>query len=409
MTSSFELHSFVKQPRVIYSFFVVIAVITFYDAINFDFLLYDDQNYVNELINNDKGIMHLLKWGLGSIVNANWSPVTLISLIVDYKLYGDFAGGYHITNLIIHVLNTFLVFSIFNSITTSKAKGFLIATIFLLHPLNVEAFAWISERKGVLAAFFMLAATRLYLNYLASKSVKYYILAIGLFLLSLMSKAVFVTLPFILIFIEYSFLKKITDVDSHGIKKILINQTPFFLASLLVGIATLYAHSVSGALYSNDVYTINEKIVKTFIVIPIYIRQIFYPVDLYAPYMMYTPEKYEFYLAVTLTLSVSIAAIYYAKKIPCLFFGWFSFLILSLPILGLVQSGFNMHADRYMYIPAIGIYYILVVTIMNFMEKYAIKNSIKLTSYSLLLLLLCLRLTFSSATGGTLSHYSITH
>lgn len=366
----------ILNNKTIFILLTLFTVIVYHGAIHHEFILYDDQVYLNAITNNDKGFWHLFSWAFTSTVNANWHPLTLISLAIDYKIYGLNAGGFHITSVILHLFNAFLIFLISRLLLKNSVQGFLIATIFLVHPVNVEAVAWIAERKGVLGAFFALLTIYFYLLYAAKTSWRYFFASMLFFLASLMSKAVFVTLPLLLVVIDI-YINTI-DGKSLGllfIRRSILRQTPLLFISLIIGFVTIHAHGSTDALGVNELFTVWTRISKAIAFFPVYLGQLFYPVELAIPYPYRIPTTLEITSGLFILLSISILAIMYRRRTPLLFLGWFWYLLLLLPVSGLLQSGYFSHADRYAYLPLVGVIIFTTGFISLVTARYGFKKT----------------------------------
>lgn len=372
--------------------FIILSILAFViygDSISHEFVHYDDHVFVKALINNQSDFFTTIVWAFSNNVNSNWHPLTILSLVIDYQLYGTNAGGFHVTNVILHLLNSILIFMIVRNLVDKKTAIF-VAIIFIAHPLNVEPTAWVSERKGVLGAFFALVSILMFLKYKLTYEKRYYLFSIFTFLLSLMSKAVFVTLPFIFVILDvYLNLIARKEVTRRIILTSLFESLPFLFISLIIGIVTIFMHQQSGALGVNTLYPIDVRIAKAIATTPIYLKQFIYPVGLYLPYPYILPTSAEVLTGLTILFGFTILSVRYLKNLPELFLGWFWFLILIIPVSGILQSGFHSHADRYAYMPLIG----LIIFIVVFITKQATKFKIKHYTLNFILILIAIFLT----------------
>lgn len=371
-------HEILTNNKIVFLLLTLLAIVIYHDAVSHDFILYDDQLYLYPIINNESDLFSMIAWAFASNVNSNWHPITVISLIIDYKLYDLNPAGFHVTSISLHIFNSFLVFLIVK-LLTNKNIALIVAIVFVIHPLNVETTSWIAERKGILGAFFALTTIFMFMNYELSLRKRFYFIAITSFLLALMSKAVFVTLPFVLVTLDIYFNiiknKKITFIT---IRNSLIKVVPFLLVSLVVGLATISAHTQSGALGINTLYPLDVRILKAIATTPIYLKQLIYPIGLYLPYPFYVPSKIEIYSGLFILTIITLASLRYIKSSPTFFLGWFWYIILLLPVSGILQSGHHAHADRYAYLPMIGILIFVAVFISQKVNKLEInKNMMK--------------------------------
>ena len=384
---------YLANKVIVVSIIIFFALVIYYDAINHEFIIFDDQVYLEAIISNDSGLWSLVKFAFTSIVNSNWHPVTMVSLIIDYKIFGDNPGGYHITSVFLHVLNSFFVYLIFRLLTKNCIRSFLIATIFLLHPINVEVVAWIAERKGVIGAFFSLASIYAFINYRIRGKRKDYIICTFLFLAALMSKAVFVTLP-ILFFVIDIYLATINKIDLKRfyLLSIMKTQAPLLGVSLFFGVVTILAHTHSGALGAVEYVSWGARIAKAIAFTPVYLLQLLYPANLAIPYPYRVPSITTVLASLTIVTTLTVLALVFRKRLPYLFLGWFWYLVLLVPVSGVLQSGFHAHADRYAYLPLIGIIFFLVFFISEIIWRFHIKKYI----LAIIFLVLIATLTASS-------------
>ena len=376
--------NFALNNKLIFGLFFVLAFIVYHNAAYHEFIAYDDQVYLKSLINNDAGFWSLVKYSFSNIVNSNWHPLTMVSLVIDYEIYGVNAGGYHVTNLILHIFNAFIVYLIFSKLSDDRIKGIFVALIFLVHPINVEVVAWIAERKGVLGAFFALLSINAFVNYRQTGKRKELLITILSFAAALMAKAVFVTLPvlFVILDIYFGTINNI-DLKLKDLFKYIKTQIPLFIIALTFGLITIYAHTQSGALGAAEYVPWGMRIAKAIASIPVYLMQFFYPVDLAIPYPYKVPDIALTVFSIIVLCGSTFLAIVLRQKTPYLFLGWFWYLILLFPVSGILQSGFHAHADRYAYIPLIGIIYICAAFVSNVTARYRFKGYVAIASFLL--------------------------
>ncbi len=352
----------------------IVGIFLYQKVFFYDFVSYDDAIYIKALHHNISG-GNLLYWAFTNIVNNNWSPVTLLSFAVDYKIYGLNAGGYHATSVFLHCINAILVFLILNIIFEEKNKAYFISLLFLIHPLNVETVTWISERKGVLSAFFSLWALYFYLKIPYSYFKKtFYILALMSFILALLSKAVFVTLPFIFILVDW-YICKSKSIDFY-ISKSVYKTFLFFLISLLIGVITIRVHSASGAIVSEQINPLQYRLGNVTSSYIVYLKQLFYPFDLIVLYSYKIITGFMIFLNTVLITGIFYLVYINRRERKYLTFGIIWYTLLLLPVIGIVQSGYHAHADRYSYIPLIGIFIVTVYLLSELITKLNISTVI---------------------------------
>jgi Flp pilus assembly protein TadD len=272
--------------------------------------------------------------------------------MLDYKLYGLNAGGYHLTNLILHILSTLLLFWLFDRMTKEIWKSAFVAALFALHPLHVESVAWISERKDVLSAFFWMLTLCLYVYYTEKPVIRRYLLVIFSFVLALMSKPMVVTLPVIMILLDYWPLKRLESQKGNLILWQLKEKIPFFALSVIISIITIYAQHNLSKKFIPLIYRITNAPVY----FVSYLQKISWPNDMAFIYPM--SEQISFWHtfgALLLIIFISIFVVMTVKRLPYLFVGWLWYAITILPVLGIVNAGLYWIHDLYTYLPSIGI------------------------------------------------------
>ena len=329
-------------------------------ALFFQFLLYDDNNYIYENPHLQLGLsLHFLKWAFTTFYFSGWTPLTWLSWALDWKLYGLWPGGYHLTNIIFHAANSWLVFILFSRMTGAIGKSFLIAAIFAWHPVAVESVAWISERKDVLSTFFILLSLLQYAAYVKSKEQTIggtnkntnFILCFVFFILSLLCKSMYVTFPIILILFDFWPLARKEKWLPRIVEKI-----PFILFSAEVGYITLRAATSGGAVKSADSFPLFIRAAKIAQTYWDYIFLYLWPAKLsiFYPYLNDTNAIQA--LAVSLFFLILTGVLFFRrKKIPALWVGWCLFVISLMPVIGMIPIGAHWIACRYLYWAATGL------------------------------------------------------
>ncbi len=333
---------------------LIITFIAFYPCLKNGFVNWDDDKYVIE----NSAIKFLSAENTNKILTSffagNYQPLTILSYLPDYRFFRLNPAGYHLTNLILHLFNCLLVFWLIVMISGRVSVAFIVSVFFGVHPLHVESVAWISERKDALYAAFFLGAIICYLKYLREeRKLKYYLFSIFLFVLSLLSKSMAITLPLVLLLIDYLLHRK------HD-KYMFIDKVPFFLLSLIFGIIAVYSQNSGGALiYHGSHYFLATFTTLSYCII-FYLNKIFIPVKLSCLYPYYgagKPLSSLFFPAMFIILF--LAAVFSGKYTKKFIFGGAFFVIIMLPVLQIIPLGETIVADRYTYISSIGIFYIL--------------------------------------------------
>lgn len=353
----------IKDEKIFCAVLLFSTLLIYLKVIYFDFVNFDDPNYI--LINDHifNGLRwENIKWAFASFYSTNWHPLTWISHSLDVYFYGLHPAGHHVTNVIFHSVNTLLVFYYFREMTGHNWRSFILAGFFALHPLHVESVAWVSERKDVLSAFFWLLTMILHARFVQTNRYKYYYLSLLFFILGLLAKPMVVTLPFVLVLLEIWPLNRITFEERSKtldqIKSSLWEKTPFFILSSISCVITFLAQDRGGAVINFNYLPYFERITNSLTSYVRYIMKIFWPDNLALQYPHPgTDIDYVFLLlSIVILAAVSITVCRFIKTKPFLFSGWFWFLGTLVPVIGLVQVGSQAMADRYTYIPSIGIF-----------------------------------------------------
>ncbi len=330
-------------------------------SVRFTAVNYDDPIYVLYVYKRAADGLGLDDLGnlLIDIVNANWHPVTLVSFYLDYYVHGLSAGGMHLHNGLLHVLNTFLVFLLVRRLVPGRDFVHLFtATLFALHPVNVGAVGWIAERKGLLSATFAFLSMLQYLRYRERGQRGALAASIVLFTLSVLSKATSVVLPVALILVDwYRYGDPLVPRRRADLARALRNKWIYFAIALVVGLLTVRAHGMSGALSTTDVMTLYVRIGNFLLSLPAYFRMLLLPKDFafYYPFVR-DPALLPVAASALFMVAVTVAAIAVRRRFPHLLFAVLWMLIWLAPLSGIVKSGPHFLADRYMYIAALGLF-----------------------------------------------------
>ncbi len=309
-------------------------------------------------------------WAFQTGYAANWHPLTWLSLMLDAQLFGTGAAGPHLTNVLLHAANTVLLFLLLSRLTGAHWRSALVAALFALHPLHVESVAWVSERKDVLSGLFFMLTLLMYARYAQSNlasgksafTCRDYWLGVLFFALGLMSKPMLVTLPFVLLLLDWWPLNRFEpltpDAQRQTILRLVLEKLPFLLLAFASAVITLAVQK--GAVQSLVHISLGIRAVNATVSYVRYLHKMFWPVNLAIPYPH--PGYWPFWLlclcAVAL-LATSLAVIRFRRQCPFLVTGWFWYLMMLVPAIGLVQVGMQSMADRYTYLPLIGIFIML--------------------------------------------------
>lgn len=370
----------------------LITFIVYLPALRNGFVNWDDHHYVLENPIMQSFDLQFLKWSLTAAVGALWHPLTLISLASDYAVFGLNQWGYHLTNIIFHTLNTVLVFILvgqlleYGGFRVNKAdKGPLIAgtataLLFGIHPLHVESVAWISERKDILCAFFYLSSLIAYLKYTSYRDSKrpiFYITSIIFFIMALMSKPMAISLPIVLLILDFYPLKRLRTGRAIDIK-IWIEKLPFFVLGLLSSIAALWIHNVDSGLVSLEALPFIARIfivVRTYI---FYLLKMLLPNNLAPLYPLPIKINYfdlEYILSFIVLLLLASFCLWSLKRNRGYTAVWLYYLVTLIPVIGIIKVGDQAAADRYTYLPSIGPFLLAGLAIAALLGKYTARRN----------------------------------
>lgn len=366
-------------------FILVSSIIAYGRILENSFINFDDTAYITENNHIKSGInLKSIRWAFTSVVSGNWHPLTLISHTLDWSLFGEKASGHHLINLLLHMGSVLILFFFLNRTTKTTWPSFFAAAFFALHPLRVESVAWASERKDVLSIFFGMASIYFYALYTERSKFSSYLFCFALFALSLMAKPMMVTLPFVLLLLDYwplgrysgetNFQSKSPDGSGHILWK---EKIPFFLLAIVISFVTFWSQEKFGVVVPLEDWPIPGRLFNIVIAYVSYLGKIFWPVDLAVFYPFERPFIVQqifnniFFLAV-----ITFLALYYIREKPFLFVGWFWYLGTLIPVIGLVQVASQSMADRYTYFPSIGIAIFLTWGISSLISNKIIKNFI---------------------------------
>ena len=352
----------------IYFALTVSALLVFWQVRNFDFIGYDDNNYVYENPHVLNGLtFDNIIWAFTTGHAANWHPLTWLSLMLDCQLFGPSPAGFHLTNLFFHIANTLLLFLVLKQLTNAIWQSAFVAALFALHPLHVESVVWVAERKDVLSTFFWLLAMLAYVRYVRQPNAARYLLVLLIFALGLMAKPMLVTLPFVLLLLDYwPFQRKIS-------RRLLAEKIPFFALSVISSVITFLVQRSSGAVSDIDTLSLNNRIANALLSYAEYMGKMLWPINLAAFYPFNPAASFPFWQTAAcalLLLGISVFVVYLGRNQRYLFLGWFWFVVTLVPVIGIVQVGRQAYADRYTYIPYIGLFIMLAWSLPQLLSKW---------------------------------------
>ncbi len=357
----------------------LLTIALFLPVINFDFVNYDDGDYVKANRDVQQGFTpDAIRWAFTTGHAANWHPVTWLSHMLDFQMFGNDPGFHHMTSVFFHALNAVLLFFLVRKWTGALWRSAFIAAIFAFHPVHVESVAWVSERKDVLSGFFCLLTMLFYTRYAmkriaGEKGALDYIIAILLFAIGLMSKPMLVTLPFVLLLIDLWPLQRVAG-GPQGPRDnlwLVLEKLPFLVMAAASSVITFFVQRVGGAVASMESLSLPLRINNAFVSYWRYVEKIFWPNDLAILYPH--PHSWPWWqvaLSIAFIVGSMIIATWQWRRRPYLFVGFLWFVGTMVPVIGLVQVGIQSMADRYTYIPSIGLSIAVVWLISEFVVRW---------------------------------------
>jgi tetratricopeptide (TPR) repeat protein len=403
---------FAIDRKIVICLILVLSIFAVYGNVrHYGFINYDDIGYVvrNDHVKSGLTIKGLI-WSFQTSYFCNWHPLTWISHMVDVEFYGMVAGGHHLTNVFFHIANTLLLFILLSRMTAALWPSAFVATLFALHPLHVESVAWVAERKDVLSTFFGLLSLISYVQYTQQRSRRGYMLALLFFILGLMAKPMLVSLPFLLLLLDYWPLER---VEFHGrfhlqpsggvagIYFLVVEKLPFFVFTAASCIVTYYAQQSGGAVMPIDAHPMGIRVASAVVSYVAYIGKMFWPVNLAILYPLSDSfTVWQVGAAAALLLGVSLGVLTQIRQRPYLAVGWFWYVGTLVPVIGLVQVGSQAMADRYTYIPLIGLFVMIAWGAPEVFGRWRLKPVFLTCSAGIAIL------TLMILTHGQIRHWS---
>ena len=361
----------------------VVTLAIYAQVIGHQFITLDDPTYIQENSMVNHGLTRAgLAWAFTTFHVANWHPLTWISHMVDCQLFGMNAGGHLLVNALIHAANTLLVFWFLLRTTHARWPSALVAALFALHPLHVESVAWASERKDTLSTFFGLLSLIAYVRYVeAPSSIRYVWTAITL-ALGLLAKPMLVTWPFVMLLLDYWPLGRWQSAKSKAqekkLIKLILEKIPLFILVAASAVITLIAQSRGGAVRTLAHEPLALRLSNTLVSYAKYLLLTFWPNDL-AVYYPLAPggiPGWQIVGAAFLLIGITAFCFLQRKIRPYLILGWLWFLGTLVPVIGLVQVGGQTMADRYFYVPSIGLFVALVFGLADLVKSWRVAPSL---------------------------------
>ncbi len=363
-----------SRPRFIALLLAFATLLVYLPAGRFSFINYDDTDYVTENSFVKNGLTGTdIHWAFTTFHAGNWHPLTWLSHMLDCQFFGPNAGGHHFVSVLWHALNVMLLFLWLTQLTARMGPALFIAALFAWHPLHVESVAWIAERKDVLSTFFALLTLLAYTRYAQNHERRFLWLALIAFALGLLAKPMLVTLPCVLLLLDYWPLQRLIPF-----KKALLEKVQFFALTVISCVVTFIAQHRGEAVASLTNVTLRYRLENAPLAVMGYLGKLFMPVDLCVLYPLreHIP-LWQVVLAILVLIVISVVAWNWRGKRPYFLMGWLWFLGTLMPVIGLVQVGSQAMADRYMYIPSIGFFIAMVFLLAEWAERMQTPRAIE--------------------------------
>ena len=417
----------IKHRDILVCLFLVMATLAVYWQVqNYDFVNFDDNIYIIENYHVQRGLTtENIIWAFtdGTLISNYWHPLTWISHILDFQLYGMNAGGHHLTNLLFHIANTLILFLVINKMTGHLWRSGFVAALFALHPLHVESVAWVAERKDVLSTFFWMLTMWAYSRYAAKPKFNKYFVALIFFVMGLMSKPMLVTLPFVLLLMDFWPLGRLQlgqeikeghiKVQKSSALHLVVEKIPFFALTAIASVAAYITQRKGGAVPAMDFDLLKMQTANAIVSYVSYIGKMIWPGKLavYYPHPGMLPV-WQVVGAGLLIACVSVFGVWKWRKFPYFTFGWFWFLGTFVPVIGFVKIGKFLMADRYTYVPLIGIFIIIAWGVPELVAHWR-HREIWLTTLATVLLSILIVVTWKQVqyweNGITLFKHTLKH
>jgi tetratricopeptide (TPR) repeat protein len=344
-----------RRSAALSSLLLAAVIAAYAQAGRLEFLNYDTPSYVTRNPEVSRGLSwEGVRWAFAAFHASNWHPITWLSHMLDVQLFGLDASAHHWMNVGFHAANTLLVFLVLSAMTGAQVRSFLVALLFALHPLHVESVVWIAERKDVLSVFFGFASFACWIGWVRRRSAARYFGAVACCALSLMSKPMLVTLPCVLLLFDvWPF-----DRRGLGVPRLLVEKLPFFALAAASSWITVLAQRASGAVQTLEHLPLEDRLENAVVSYAAYLGRAIWPVGLtfYYPHPGADIALASVLFSAILLAALTALAIALFRRAPWLLVGWLFYLGTLFPVIGVVQVGSQSMADRYTYLPLLGIF-----------------------------------------------------
>lgn len=340
---------------------VVLSLIAYEPVRRNDFVQYDDKDYIIDNYHVSEGISYeSFIWAFASNHAANWHPLTWLSHMVDCELFGLNPFWHHLHNLLLHIATSLLLLWVLKRMTGAIWPSAFVAAVFALHPLHVESVAWAAERKDVLSGFFWMLTLAAYIRYVERRCLLRYLLVAVFLWLGLMAKSMLVTLPFVLLLLDYWPFERLRGKGQKGATalSLIVEKIPFFILVFISSLVTFFVQRGAGAVASIDKLPLNLRVSNAIVSYLSYVGKMFYPINLsiWYPHLEEGLSVWVVIVYFLILIGITLSVVYFLRRWRCLTVGWLWYVGTLVPVIGLVQVGKQAMADRYTYLPSIGIF-----------------------------------------------------
>jgi hypothetical protein len=360
----------------------VLTLLVYGQTLGHDFINFDTPTYIhnNPMVNGGVSRANIYA-ALTEFSASNWHPLTWISHMLDVELFGLEPAGHHATNVLLHLLNVWLLFGLLWRMTGFIWPALIVAAVFAVHPAHVESVAWIAERKDLLSGLFFMLALHSYVEYLSSHRRRYYFLLVVFAALGLMSKPMIITLPCVLLLLDYWPLNRLS-LQSGGWRQwvrtllaLCFEKLPLFALSVFSAVITLAAQGGGGAMRAGEHLSLIARFGNAAVAYVFYLEKLILPRELalFYPHPGHWPLT-DIVGSLVILLMITLGALYWARRYPWLLVGWAIFLGMLVPVIGVIQVGAQAAADRYTYLPSIGLLVMLVFGLREMLLHFGLST-----------------------------------
>ncbi len=392
-----------SQRPILLGALLVLATLLLYGPVtHHEFLLFDDSQYVTRNIHVSTGLnLGNVAWAFTTFHEANWHPLTWLSHMADCQLFGLNSGPHHFVNVVLHAVNVLLLFFLLQRATGAVWRSFLVAALFAVHPLNVETGAWVAQRKSLLCTLFSLLTIAAYGWYVRGPGWKKYLVVVAAFALALLSKPMAVSLPLVLLLLDYWPLERYEDLPfRRKWVRLSLEKLPLLLLSAASSAVTMVAQRSRGAVAWESILPLSWRLENAIVCYVAYIGKTVWPAKLavFYPHPLHSLLWSDVIAAAVILVAITMAVLYFHRA-RYLAVGWFLFVITVIPVIGIIQVGRQAMADRYAYVPCIGLFIIIAWGLSSIAHATALPRIVPAVAA------LCLILAFAAATSRYLPYW----